>query len=755
MKRTRINMLGKFIISYLLVLSLPVGFILLYYYPHSTRVVNEKEMAWNAHVTEQFKNAMDVFTRYVYNLPFELTQNREIRLYMAEEDDYQRYVIASEMRKYNATDAFIYNTLLYVKNIGYLFAKTGSAYTVADFARPGVGYYYEDWPHDRMFEQLDHLTEPIVRPVESVIVPGKNRIRMLTFALPLPLGGSHSPGVVMIMVQEQSIIGMMRSVAELYAGDFFIFDEQGNRLVASGRTEDADAAALKDILARLNKQKSGSAIERLGDKSYVVSYTVSDKNGWQFVSLLPITAVQKDIRAVQRNTAIWVGALLLLELIVIYVSIRKNYQPIKRLVDFAANIFAASEPRKLGEIETIRLALDRLSADNSKLGERVKTTLPIMRDNVLFDLVCGRYHAWEDLHEAPGAQGLSFDYPCVTVAVLTGNAGDESQSGILAICRAQEVDAPEGLRVYFFKSIYHDEIVAVCAHLPTFPLQPYLDRLQRMLRQQTGAQVRIGIGKTESPCTPESVQLSYLTAMRTAEHLQIRHPGPTLVFDEIEMPQGGAISYSAELLQSLELSILKNDVPAIEAVLTRLIDDIRHEGMPPHLVRAIYLNTISVIMSGFQRFRHDDRHLLALSDAALHHRYTIEQMAGILRESGAKLCALISDTLPLARTASIEEVLAFIEANGMHPNFSQQMVAERFGMSVSNFSYFFKKSMGLNFKEYIDRLRIQHSARLLRETDQTLETIAQQIGYANTSSFIRCFKKVVGMTPGQYREVPD
>ena len=55
-------------------------------------------MDWNAHITEQFMTSMDTFTRYVYNLPFELVQNREFKMYKAEESDYQRVLIANEMK---------------------------------------------------------------------------------------------------------------------------------------------------------------------------------------------------------------------------------------------------------------------------------------------------------------------------------------------------------------------------------------------------------------------------------------------------------------------------------------------------------------------------------------------------------------------------------------------------------------------------------------------------------------------------------
>ncbi|MGO4272332.1 hypothetical protein AB4Z22_21240, partial [Paenibacillus sp. TAF58] len=67
MKKSRFNLLAKMLISYILVLLFPVIVILFYYYPYSTEVVKQKEKDWNAHVTEQFMNSMDIFTRYVYN----------------------------------------------------------------------------------------------------------------------------------------------------------------------------------------------------------------------------------------------------------------------------------------------------------------------------------------------------------------------------------------------------------------------------------------------------------------------------------------------------------------------------------------------------------------------------------------------------------------------------------------------------------------------------------------------------------------
>lgn len=752
MRIHKINLLTKLLISYLLVLMFPVIVILCYYYPYSAEVVKEKEMDWNAHITEQFMTSMDTFTRYVYNLPFELVQNREFKMYKAEESDYQRVLIANEMKKYNATDAFIYNTLLYVKNIGYLFSKTGSAYSLDDLSIPGVGYYYENWAHEDMIQTLNDLKSPIVRPVENVVVPGNNRVRMLTFVQPLPVGGSYSPGAVMIMVREDTIVRMMKSVSETYSGDFYVFDGQGRRLVSSNDTSYQSSDDFRNLVHGIGEESaSSSGIYQISGTDYLVSFSVSDKNGWKYVSLLPVTKSLQGIRTIQLNTAILVGLILLLEMFIIYVSIRKNYQPIRRLVDLAVQVFEPRERKHMNEIDTIKYTLEELSRANSKLDEHMKGSLPIMRDNLLFELVSGHIAGWDDFEREARKVGIRFHHDSFTVAVLCCEADGEGIEKILDYCRNYEERLPDDVQGYFFKSIYQQELILVCSHAENFPLKSCLERMQDEILEQTGRRTVIGIGKPSAAQLPVDLHLSYLQALRTAEFLRIRKTGTVLIFDNLEVPQTGAVSYFAEILQSLELAILKNDAAMLASLAERLIGYLSNDSLPPHMIRSVYLNTVTVIFNGLQRFRHDDQSLLRLTEAAFNHRYTLEQMIGIIRESYAKLCDMISETLPVSRIATQEEILSLIEEKGMDPNCSLQMMADYFDMSVSNFSHHFKKTMGQNFKEYIDQLRIQKSIQLLRNSEETLEAISQQVGYTNTSSFIRSFKKMVGTTPGQYR----
>ena len=67
------------------------------------------------------------------------------------------------------------------------------------------------------------------------------------------------------------------------------------------------------------------------------------------------------------------------------------------------------------------------------------------------------------------------------------------------------------------------------------------------------------------------------------------------------------------------------------------------------------------------------------------------------------------------------------------------------------FSSFFKEQTGTLFSIYVETKRIEHACAVLTHRDgETLDKVAQAVGYANTRTFRRAFKKLKGVTPSQF-----
>ncbi len=60
---------------------------------------------------------------------------------------------------------------------------------------------------------------------------------------------------------------------------------------------------------------------------------------------------------------------------------------------------------------------------------------------------------------------------------------------------------------------------------------------------------------------------------------------------------------------------------------------------------------------------------------------------------------------------------------------------------------------GKSYQGVKDALRRDAAIHLLLNPDLTLEDVAQQVGFSETSTFHRAFKKWTGVTPGLYRQL--
>ena len=77
--------------------------------------------------------------------------------------------------------------------------------------------------------------------------------------------------------------------------------------------------------------------------------------------------------------------------------------------------------------------------------------------------------------------------------------------------------------------------------------------------------------------------------------------------------------------------------------------------------------------------------------------------------------------------------------------------ASKIGYHPSYVSRIFRQQMGYSFKEYLYLYRIEQAKRLLAQSSMKIQEISSHLCYNNPQNFIRVFKKVEGVTPGEYR----
>ena len=79
-------------------------------------------------------------------------------------------------------------------------------------------------------------------------------------------------------------------------------------------------------------------------------------------------------------------------------------------------------------------------------------------------------------------------------------------------------------------------------------------------------------------------------------------------------------------------------------------------------------------------------------------------------------------------------------------------VAKAMNTSTFYFCKIFKKATGINFTDYLSRVRIEKAKNLLLNPNLRISEIAFEVGFQSLTHFNRVFKKVVGQSPTEYRE---
>ena len=100
----------------------------------------------------------------------------------------------------------------------------------------------------------------------------------------------------------------------------------------------------------------------------------------------------------------------------------------------------------------------------------------------------------------------------------------------------------------------------------------------------------------------------------------------------------------------------------------------------------------------------------------------------------------------------VERATAYIHDQFTAPDLALGGLAAALGISPAQLSRRFTAAHGVTPVRYLRRLRIRTARRLLAETDDTLQAVAEQCGYRSAFYLSRVFSNETGQSPSGYRK---
>jgi AraC-like DNA-binding protein len=129
----------------------------------------------------------------------------------------------------------------------------------------------------------------------------------------------------------------------------------------------------------------------------------------------------------------------------------------------------------------------------------------------------------------------------------------------------------------------------------------------------------------------------------------------------------------------------------------------------------------------------------------------IPEMAGVGEEKS--VIALKKDQRSFSQRAlDCASEAAIIISSDLRHLYTIEKLAKKVCLNSKSLQNCFKHLYGKSIFIFGQDVRLEHGKKLLRETDQTIQAIAEDCGYPEQANFGTAFKKKYGVSPGEWRK---
>ncbi len=560
-------------------------------------------------------------------------------------------------------------------------------------------------------------------------------------------------GIFVATIRQDSILKRFEKVYPY--GQYAILDGDNCFLAASEGFQGQEQWPLTDA--------SGYFTPKDNPQDDMVFYTKIQALNWRLVAAIPRASVLGQIEASHRIFYVLYSVCLIIGGLLVWLVSRWQYTPIARIV----NSLQAYEPpqTRTGEYEYIHSMVKRMleqnkelafnvektQAENKRVSELISQSQRQIQASLLISLLRGTIMDINNTVNWLNLYGIHFPHRYFQVALLAPpqdvfikeeDAYLFNQQVRLIIDGMIETPLENTLACYVIQpdKAIHAIIINACETISLDQIQQLshaiIQKIKLITQKETGVSVNYALSDvygevfslaqaykgvynaltTKSMLHEDTVEASYVLTFKSYR----KKLGQLMRAGQIEDSK----AYILEVYNACEPQDYFTFLIQSSYLLIQLLDSL-HED---HNGTFFQDSVISAMIN--QKGDTLIRGLLALAEKT--HQQLQKKQEQATKSQG-------------------ELIRQYIEEHLTDPDLSQTVIADHFELSQSNISKIFKREWSINMIDYINQARVVLSLRLLRETNLSLPEIAQQVGFTNSHTLMRVFKKYEDMTPSQYR----
>jgi len=704
------SFLLRLISTVLLTVSIPVLIIVWFLLGNVYSGIEEQSNA-------RMFSRIDSFSAYFENC-YEDMFNTAIRI------GYEKKILPAKIVKhpYNILDA-IQEMSRYAKSVSIaddcLIFFNSSDYLISGTYKFNMEDFMKRFASDERMR--DELSGALTESEELRVISDFDRAPMssanMMFSIPVSIYQKHD-AVVLWKLNRESV---NKSFINLMGGGEYgicIFDDS-NRMVFtnSGELSRRDNDGLSLFLSDSDTDVMDL---KLSDNDYRLFKQFSKKLGLTFVFLVPQDELEEPLQSFYHALQSILIVLAVVFAVMFLATVYINYRPISTTAKELRS--EGSSLNGTDEITTIKSAIRHMREEREQLTRLIDEQSTVLKEKTAQRIFDGNRVSGEEFSE------LQLPGPFWCAAVTDSSEKAELDS----------LAERTGLQLFAFRT-ERENYIAFLISLDRDGRDGMRESVEAIRRELPG---EYGVGKLCSSAA--ELHSSAVNAVLAIENVR----ADIVFYDDIVLDRRGDAGIQAEMIRFAHSVKHGEEEKALEK-LEQCLCSIRNYSNVNSIRRLYCSNLVYQFIGTAEKTENDltESEVIELSGCS-----DVEELAEKMRPMVSRICREVSLANQMETIRRTEKVIKYVDDNFRDQGICLVMVSEHFGMSAQALSRTFKEVAGIGFKEYLTALRINESRRLLEETNIPVGEIARQMGYQDTSHFIKIFKSTCGLTPLGYRK---
>ncbi|MWV45468.1 helix-turn-helix domain-containing protein [Paenibacillus sp. HJL G12] len=602
---------------------------------------------------------------------------------------------------------------------------------------------YPDYPFIRPYinQEMKDVGWTSVRNFEEFSIKGPKRVVTLALKAPFLKTGQ---GFLVVNVSADAI---NNSIASMYSQDvsyIHILDESG-----------------RDILP----------INEAAKKQNIVSSAISPVTGWEYQSGL-MNGKWFSVANQLYNIWFMLGILMILAGVawIVYAA-KKNYRPIEQIVTQVQK-FSQNKATTLlhgngqDEFTFLQTAINQMLEQSNSYQRQYREDLHVKKAYLFQQLMEGQHFTrpeeWEAMRNTMQLNDFAKrQVACVVemdkYAQFCSLFTQQDQYLMkFALKSVIQETAQEHGSFAWSEWVSNDALgVLLQVEEPGNQIAEILDHARRWVEEHLKLTVTIGAGGTASSFS--EIPDSYAQAQQALKYKMILGDNRIIFYDLLEKEEHGGMFDYFQLVHSIAQSFRlgkeewrEKYKTLIRSIEQNLLSSDHILSLADYLIYSIGREMNKMTKEYQELWEHAGRSLL---QEAVQVSDTLEQVETGFEEALGRFYGELQQIQETRNhSETIRRVREYMDLNFANPDLCLDLLSDRFSLPSKTLSKLFKEETGQKFVDYLIELRIGYAQDLLARTDLTVQEIAEEVGYVNAISFGRMFKKIVCLSPGEYRD---